>query len=171
MTTTRLLLPFTGSIHPLALNYAVQLAQQRQATLVPLALIRVKPGKAARLEHIQQAQDFLELTRCKAARQKVPLEQVRIETSDVVHSIEVIAGEMNCEVVILFLSETDEVLLEPAEIRKLMDCASCNAHLVLLPSRRERKHPLSFPFFKPSARRAVHTKASALLDLLIFSHE
>lgn len=167
MTTIRLLLPFTGSISPLALSYAVQLAEQRQATLVPLALIRVKPGKAARLEHIQQAQDFLELTLCKAERQQVPVEPARIYTSDVARSIEAVAGEMNCEAVILFLSDTDEVLLEPAEIGELMDRAACNAHLVLLPTRRARKHPLHFPFFKKRTEgQTARARSDALLDLL-----
>lgn len=167
MTTTRLLLPFTGTIYPLALGYAIQLAEQHQATLVPLALIRVKEGKHARLEDIQQAQDFLELVRCKAERQQVPVELARIYTSDVARSIEAVAGEMNCEAVILFLNNTDDVLLEPAEIRALMDRAACNAHLVLLPARRERKHPLHFPLFK---KRRVHSesvaKPEALLDIL-----
>lgn len=166
MTTTRLLLPFTGSIHALALSYAIQLAQQRQATLVPLALIRVKPGKAARLELLQQAQDFLELARCKAGRQGVPLEQARIYTSDVARSIEAVAGEMNCEAVILFLHQTDDVLLESGEIRELMDRAACNAHLVLLPGKRERKHPLHFPLFKRPVRQVARKTTGALLDTL-----
>lgn len=162
MTTTRLLLPFTGGINALALSYAIQLAEHRQATLVPLALIRVKPNKAARLEHIQQAHDFLEFARCKAERQGVPLEQARIYTGNVARSIEAVAGEMNCEAVILFLSATDEALLDSSEISELMDHAACNAHVVLLPSRRERKHPLHMPLLKRPEGRTVRTKSGAL---------
>lgn len=155
MTITRLLLPFTGSIHALALDYAIQLAQQRQATLVPLALIRIKPGKAARLEHLQQAQDFLELTHWKARRQHVPVEQARIYTSNVARSIEAITGEMNCEAVILFLNDAKDILLEAAVIQELMDHTACNAHLVLLPNRRERRPLLHFPLLKKRVENQV----------------
>src|SRR5689334_14436398 len=84
METIRLLLPFTGNINTLALNYAIQFAEMRGATLVPLALIRVMPGKAVRLERVQQAQDFLEFVHYKAQRQGVPVEQARIYTNDAV---------------------------------------------------------------------------------------
>lgn len=161
MTTTRLLLPFTGNLNVPALSYAIQFAEQCQATLVPLALIRVMPHKAARLEHIQQAQDFLECIRYKAQRQSVPIEQARIYTSDAVRSIEAVAGEMNCEAVMLFLSNTEEVLLDLAELRELMDRASCNAHLVLLPTRRARKHFLHVPLLRRSGER-FPMKESAL---------
>ncbi|HEY0753968.1 MAG TPA: universal stress protein [Ktedonobacteraceae bacterium] len=159
MTTTRLLLPFTGNINSLALNYAVQLAEQRQATLVPLALVRVKALQPVRVDFIQQAQDFLELTRRKAERCGVPVEQARIYTGDVVLSIEALAGEMNCETVILCLSHRRELLLERGEIRELLERAACNAHVVLLLSRRERNYPPHFPQFK----RANHAAQAALI--------
>jgi hypothetical protein len=164
--TTRLLLPFTEGINALALSYAIQLAEHRQATLVPLALIRVKPHKAGRLEHIQQAQDFLEFARSKAERRGVPLEQARIYTSNVARSIEAVAGEMNCEAVIIFLCATDEALLDSAEISELMDHAACNAHVVLLPSRHERKHPWHLPLLKRPGSHTVRTK-SGVLDALM----
>src|SRR5579883_1294516 len=148
-TTTRLLLPFTGNINALALDYAVQLAEQRQATLVPLALIAAQSGKGARLEHIQQAQDFLELTRRKAERQGVPIEPMRLYTQDAACSIEAIASEMECEAILLFLYGAGEVLLEHAEIRSLMDNSACNMHILLLPEKRGRRmtaHPLHIPF-------------------------
>lgn len=167
MTKTRLLLPFTGSINALALSYAIQLAEHRHATLVLLALVRVKPGQAARLEHIQQAQDFLEFARCKAGRQGVSVERARIFTGNVARSIEAVAGEMNCEAVILFLSASDEALLEFTEITDLMDHAACNAHVVLLPfkPRRERKHPLHVPLLKRSQHEMVSARSSALAAL------
>lgn len=155
MATTRLLLPFTGSMNMLALSYAIQLAKQRQATLVPLALIRVKQCQVARLEYIQQAQDFLEFARCKAERQGIPVEQARVYTSDVALSIGAIAGEMNCEAVLLFMGRSDEAFLEAAEIRTLLDYAICNAHIVLLPSRHnKRKHSLHLPLLRHSRARA-----------------
>ena len=153
-STTRLLLPFTGGINVTALNYAMQLAEQRRATLVLLALIPTRPGKGVRLEHIQQAQDFLELTRRKAERQGVPIEPMRLYTRDAALSIEAIAGEMDCEAVLLFLGNRDEALLGHTEIRALMDNSACNMHIILLPERRERRttgHLLHVPFLRRSS--------------------
>lgn len=141
----RLLLPFTGGINVMALNYATQLAEQRGATLVPLALVATRPGKGARLEHIQQAQDFLELTRRKAERLRVPIEPMRIHTRDAALSIEALAGEMDCEAVLLFLCNTEEILLGHAEIRALMDNSACNMHIILLPEKRGQRVASRFP--------------------------
>lgn len=138
-TTTRLLLPFTEGISSLALGYAVQIAQQSRATLVPLALIPVRPKQHVRLELIQQAQDFLVLITHKATRQGVPIEAAQLYTQDSVRSIEVFAREMHCEAVLLFLSYAGEVLLGHAEIRALMERGTCNIHLVLLPAKRTRR--------------------------------
>lgn len=145
MATTRLLLPFTGGINTQALSYAIHLAEQRQAVLVPLALIRVQACRPVRLEYIQGAQDFLEFTRYKAAQHGVSVERACIYTGDVALSIEAVAGEMNCEAVILFLSDTDEALLAAAEIGALMERAACNAYIVLLPSRRARRSGVHAP--------------------------
>lgn len=164
MTTIRLLLPFTGGINALALGYAVRLAQQRQAVLVPLALIRVQARKPARLEYIQGAQDFFEFTRYKAAQYGVPVERACVYTGDVARSIEAIAGEMDCEAVIIFLSATDTALLESAEVDALMDHAACNAYLVLLPPRRARKHILHVPLLERSGNRRGSTQPEEPLD-------
>lgn len=167
MKTIRLLLPFTGNINTLALNYAIQFAEKRQATLVPLALIRVMPGKAVRLEHIQQAQDFLEFVHYKAQQQGVPIEQARIYTSDAVRSIEAVAGEMNCAAVMLFLSDTGDVLLDLAELRSLMNQSACNAHLVLLPARRAKRRLMHISLLKRSAGRTAHLQSEMFFDALI----
>ncbi len=136
--TTRLLLPFTEEIDPLALDYAVQIAKQHQATLVLLALIPVRPHRNVRLECIQQAQDFLVLTNRKASRQGVPIEMTQIYTRDAVRSIEAFASEMHCEAVLLFLYNTCGVLLGHAEICALMDRGTCNVHVIFLPEKRVR---------------------------------
>lgn len=165
--TTRLLLPFTGSINVTALNYAIQLAEQRQAMLVPLALIAAGPGKRVRLEHIQQAQDFLELTRRKAERQNVPIEPIRLYTQDAALSIEAIAGEMDCEAVLLFLCNTDEVLLGHEEIRALMDDSACNMHIILLPEKRGRRpagHPLHVPFLRRASSDEQFSASGEVLE-------
>src|SRR5258707_1568975 len=162
MAITRFLLPFTGSINAPALAYAVQLAAYQQATLVPLALIRVKPNKTARLERIQQAQDFLELARCKAERQGVPIEQARVYTSDAARSIEAIAGEMRCEAGIIFFCTPEEIFLTSPDIGELMDHAACKPQILLLSGRRERKHPLHIPLLKRLDERKTHTRSGAL---------
>lgn len=163
MTRTRLLLPFTGNINTRALGYAVQLAKQRQAPLVCLALLQVKPGKAARLEHIQQAQDFLEFVHYKAEQQGVPSGQVCLCTGDSVRSIEAVATEMHCETVILFTSPNHEVLLDLAQIRELLARAACHTHLVLLPPKRARHYPLYIPLPGRSDDRAVQTQTEILV--------
>lgn len=158
-TTNRLLLPFTRGMNAQALDYAVQLTRQRQAMLVPLALIPVRPDKRTRLEYVQQAQDFLEYTRHKAERQDVAVLPARVYTGNVALSVEAIAGEMACEAVLLFLCNTDEVLLGHAEIRELMDHSTCNMHIVLFPGKRKRRvsgFPLS----------AIHRKRAGEDDML-----
>ncbi len=137
--TTRLLLPFTGDINIQALDCAIQLAVQRRATLVPLALIPLRDGRAMRLEQMQQAQDFLECIRRKAERRGVQTAPMRVFTHNVALSIEAVAGEQLCESAILFLCNTRDILLERPVICDLMERASCHLHIILLPPRRRRR--------------------------------
>lgn len=164
MYTTRLLLPFTGGINEMALSYALQIAEQRRATLVLLALIEVKPNKGARLEHIQEAQDFLVLARCKARRLGIPIESASVYTGNVALSIEAVTGEMNCDSVILFLGMKDEALLKHEEVRELMDRAVYNMHIVLLPTRRKQRLALHIPLLRRSSKEVARTKSGALRD-------
>lgn len=136
--TTRLLLPFTGGIDTQALDCAVQLAVQRRATLVPFALIPSHDEREVRLEQIQQAQDFLECIRCKAEREHVQVTPLRVFTRDIALSIEAVAGEQLCESVVLFLCNTQEILLERAVIYDLVERASCHLHLILFLPRHRR---------------------------------
>lgn len=166
-TTTRLLLPFTEGINARAIDYAIQLAEKRQATLVPLALIPVRPDQKTRPESLQQAQDFLELARHKAERQRVPVELTRVSTGDAALSIEAMAGEMGCEAVLLFLCNTDEVLLGQAEIRALMDRSACNMRIILFPEKRKRlanNHLLHLPFLRRVEDDALRTQIEPLLE-------
>jgi hypothetical protein len=154
---TRLLLPFTTDINVLALNYALQMADQRHATLVPLALVPVAPHKGARLERLQQAQDFLTMIHHKAQQRGVPIESSELYTVDPARSIEAFASEMDCQAVIIFLSNTTDILLGRPEIRSLLEHSACNLHIVLLPEKRSRfaqKLPLHLPRF---SRAASHT--------------
>src|SRR5947199_264086 len=82
------------------LVYAVLLAKGRNATLVPLALVSVpdtrRPGEA-RLEHIQQAKDFLEAVQYKAAKHDVSIERFEVFTSDAVQSADVLVQQLGCD--------------------------------------------------------------------------
>lgn len=135
-TTARLLLPFTGDIHPGALNDAVQIAKQHRATLVLLALIAMHAEQYVRLELLEQAQDFLILASRKASRQGVPCETMQIFTQDVVGSIEAWASQKHCEAVLLFVGRKGGVLLDKVEIQTLIKRGVCNVHLVLVPGKR-----------------------------------
>ncbi|HET8845532.1 MAG TPA: hypothetical protein VFN35_28960 [Ktedonobacteraceae bacterium] len=137
-TTTRLLLPFTERIDGQAINYALRTAKQLCATLVPLALIRVRPGKRARAEYMQQAQDFLVLTRTRAQRYGVAIEQAQLYTSDPVRSIEAFAGEMHCEAILLF-PERRPVLLGQREMQALIISLGQRVNIILLSSSQGEK--------------------------------
>jgi hypothetical protein len=137
MKTTRLLLPFTHEIDVCAIDSALRLAKGRDAILVPVALINVPEdgrSKGARLEHIQQSKDFLEVVKHKAARYGVPLERLEVFTSDVAHSIRAVASEMECEGILLFVGTKDDVLLSTIEIKRLMEHVTCKLYILRLQS-------------------------------------
>ena len=137
MKTMRLLLPFTHGVDMCALDSAVRLAKSCDATLVPLALISVpQDGRAAgaRLENIQQSKDFLEAVRHKAARYGVPLERLEVFTGDAVRSIRVIASEMECEGILLFVGGGHGVLLEAGEMKRLMEHVTCKLYIMRVQS-------------------------------------
>ena len=169
-TTKRFLLPFTGGINSLALAYAVQLAEQYHATLVPLALIPQCDQQNVRLELIQQAQDFLEMTRRKASRRQVSLESSQLYTRNVLCSIEAFAREMHCEAVLLFLSKKEDILLSRPYIHALMEEATCNMHFVLLPEKKRGLKRvamdalLGMPVVKQIAENDQDTRVSDLLQ-------
>lgn len=138
MTTARLLLPFTYGIEMDILEYAVLLAKQRRATLVPLALLTAPAGrrsKGVRLEQVQQAKDFLEAVRRKAERHTVPLERFEVVTSDVVQSIAVLVRQLSCDGVVLAVRGQDGALLHVDEIEQLMASELSTLYIIRLPSR------------------------------------
>lgn len=135
MKTTRLLLPFTHGVDVYAIDSALRLAKGCEAILVPLALIYVPEdgrAKGARLEHIQQSKDFLEVVKHKAARYSVPLERLEVYTSDVAQSIRVIASEMECEGILLFVGGKRGVLLSAREMKHLMEDFPCKLYVLRL---------------------------------------
>ena len=132
-----LLLSFTHGVDMCVIEQAILLAKARRATLTPLALIHV-PGerhaKGARLEHIQQSKDFLETVKHKAARHSVPLEKLEVFTSDVVQSINLVASEMECDGILLFVGLKDGILLQASEIKRLMETTNCRLYIMRLQS-------------------------------------
>lgn len=126
MNPKRLLFPFTHGVDKWAIEHALQLAQERQATLVPLALIRIpdsrtaRGGAAIRLEHIQQAKDFLETVRYAAPKYHIAIESHEIATPNVIHSIATQAQSLGCESVILLTNEHGGLLLQTHEIAALL---------------------------------------------------
>ncbi len=134
MKTTRLLLPFVHSVDLRAIEQALQFAKSHEAMLVPLVLIRVpeERRKGVRLEYIQQSKDFLETVKHKASRYAVPIERLEAFTSDVVQSINLVAGELECEGILLFIGRKDGILLQANEIKRLLEMPSCKLYIIHL---------------------------------------
>src|SRR6266516_5989058 len=112
--TPRFLLPFVHGVDMCAIEQAILLAEAQEAILVPLVLIYVpeqRCAKGARLEHIQQSKDFLEAVKFKAARYAVPIERLEVFTSDIVQSINLVAREMTCDGILLFIGHKNGILL------------------------------------------------------------
>ena len=135
--TTRLLLPFAHGVEMETLEAAVLLAASHHATLVPLSLISVPQarGKGARLEHIQQSKDFLEVTQQKALRHGVSLERFEAFTGDVAQSIAALVPRLACDGMILALRGHSGSLLSAKMIEQLMAIAPCPLYLIYLPSK------------------------------------
>jgi hypothetical protein len=135
MKTSCFLLPFVHGVDMCAIEQAILLAKGHEATLVPLALIHVpeeRRAKGARLEHIQQSRDFLETIKHKAARYSVPIERLEVFTSDIVQSINLVASEMACEGILLFIGRKNGILLHINEIKRLLEMPTCKLYIMHL---------------------------------------
>jgi hypothetical protein len=145
MATPYLLLPFTHGIDMNVLEYAVLLAKSRKATLVPLALVSKPRSGRVRLEHVQQSKDFLEAVQHISARYDVPVERFEVFTGDIVQSINIVADEMKCEAILIFVCDGDGILLQTREIKHLMEQATHNFYVIRLPSKGNRRFALPLP--------------------------
>ena len=135
MKTSRFLLPFVHGVDMLAIEQAILLAKDHEATLVPLVLIYVpeeRRAKGARLEQIQQSRDFLEAVKFKAARYAVPIERLEVFTSDIVQSINLVASEMACDGILLFIGRKNGILLHYDEIKHLVEMPTCKLYIMHL---------------------------------------
>src|SRR5450755_1241881 len=113
MQKIRLLLPFTQGVHADALEYAVLMAQSRNAVLVPLSIIQVSNecgAKGARLEYIQQSQDFLAAVEYNALKHGVEVEQKEVYASDAVACIHKYIQTLHCDGILLLVENGKGVL-------------------------------------------------------------
>jgi len=135
MKTSRFLLPFVHGVDLRAIEQAILLARDHEATLVPLVLIYVpeeRCAKGARLEYIQQSRDFLEAVKFKAARYAVPIERLEVFTSVIVQSINLVASEMACDGILLFIGRKNGILLHSNEIKHLVEMPACKLYIMHL---------------------------------------
>ncbi len=144
-SVSRILLPFTDDVNSDALEYAVQLARNYNATLVPLSLIYVPPtARSVRLEHIQQSKDFLALVQSKATKHGVSIEPREVYTSDVIETIHSTMQEMSCNNIVLFVRDGNGILLHTHEVKHILTHIPGQHHVIRL--QRSVPHPLLKPF-------------------------
>lgn len=148
--SSKLLLPFTQGVHEHALEYAVLLAKNRHAVLVPCSLIYVpRNARGARLESIQQSKDFQALVQSKASKYGVALEAREVYTSNVIASIQCMTQAMDSNSIILFVCNGDGVLLSTNEVKHILTLVPGQHHVIRL--QRNASH-LSLNPFKHIAR-------------------
>jgi len=122
MEEKRFLLPFTHGVDTKALHNVLQLARTHHATVVALALIPLAEQQRvedARLEHIQQAKDFLATLQTQGEIHHVPVEEHERYTYDVLESIISIAQEMRCQRILLAYEGEEVRFLQPNEAQQL----------------------------------------------------
>lgn len=132
---TRFLFPFMHSMNAEAVEQAVQLASSRHATLVPVSLVYLSEkakAKGPRLEFVEQANDFLETVRCRAARCHVPVEPVEVITSDVAQAINGLARELDCDAILLFARNNEQMMLDVRVAQIVMQQATRRVYLMRL---------------------------------------
>ena len=170
MKNTRLLLPFTERIDLAALACAARFAKSQHATLVPLALIPLSKQQKVeepRLEAIEQANDFLEAMKYQAARAGVEVEPCTLWTFEVVRSIRLLAQEMMCGGILLFLREGMPVLLSSEVVKCLLAEVSTTLLIIRLSPDNGRTWQISSRLHRVFVRiRGIfaHQKKSSLFQ-------
>lgn len=102
-----------------AIDFAVRLAENARATLIPVSLIST-PTRGVRLEHIQQSKDFLEAVKYKAARLHVPLERYEVFTPNVQQSLTTLVRERLCDGIVLVTDGERARLMRDEEVKQLL---------------------------------------------------
>jgi hypothetical protein len=133
MKTLRWLLPFTFGVDMRAIDAAISLAQSAGATLVPVSLVSASPGRA-RLEHVQQSKDFLEVVQNKAERHLVPLESYEVFTADVLPSLTILVHDTRCDGIVLVTEGAHTRLMQDEEVKHLLIKPPAALVLIRLPA-------------------------------------
>ena len=144
-----MLLPFTHGIDNAAIEQAVSLAHDHSAILVPLAIICVSGRQnSARLEHVQQAKDFLVLVQQKASKAGVPVEAMERYTCEEVEVIQEVALKLECIGTLVFARQQKGVLLSANTIQRLMQGRKRPCFLSSLPAQSTIITRAQWPFRK-----------------------
>jgi hypothetical protein len=154
-----LLLPFVHGIEMSALSCALACAQEMDATLLLVSLIRLTKGtrrQGARPEAIAQAYDFFEVMIRKAALAGVTIRCMQLSTQQVAGSIQMLAQEMACANILLFVRDGAGVLLETTDIKQLLEQSGQPVYLFRLASRKGLFLRIGFSL-KGSLRRLLRS--------------
>jgi len=142
MMEYRWLLPFTYGVDHRAIEAVVRLANVRGATLVPVALVSISSGQRSsgtRLEHIQQAKDFLILVQSIAARYHVLVECHEVFTGTVNRCIRMLIQDLRCDSVVAVMGADQALLLQKQELSDLLTKPPAALVLARLPARQEKR--------------------------------
>lgn len=134
-----LLLPFVHGIDTVALSSALAFAQEADAALLLVSLIRLPKGsrrRSIRAEAIGQAHDFFEVMSHKAKRAGVTIKCMQFSTRQIASSIQAIAQEMACVGILLFVQDSTGIFLEMDEIKQLLEQPVQQVYLFRLASRK-----------------------------------
>ena len=138
----RWLLPFTYGIDHRAIETVVRLADTEGATLVPVALISISSGRRSsetRLEHIQQAKDFLVFVQTIAARHHVLVECHEVFTGAVNSCIRMLIQDLRCDRIVAVTGYDQALLLQRQELSDLLTKPPAALVLACLPACQERR--------------------------------
>ena len=143
MNTRRWLLPFTHGVDMQALDSVVSLVESAGTMLVALSLVSVpeaRRSRGARLEDIQQSQDFLEAVKWKASRRQILVEYHEVFTGDVFESIAMLVHDLSCDSMILVSNGKYDALLHGYELKHLLIEPPGSFILLRPPTPPERSH-------------------------------
>ncbi len=122
MQENRFLLPFTQGVDSKALHTVLQFSKATNASIVALALLPLSAQQRpeeVRLEHIQQARDFLELLTSQATMHNVSIEHHECFTHDVPVSIRNMVDQLHCRTILLCYEEEKVHFLRTCETEQL----------------------------------------------------
>ncbi len=88
--------------------------------------------KGARLEHIQQSKDFLECVKHKAAKHGVSVNPIEAYSGNSVQHIKLLAQEMDCDGIILFVRDGKGVLLNTYETKHVITAGTSKLFIIRL---------------------------------------